>query len=248
MPAPVAAKPDNWPFFIPNQQQPSVAPVVLVPQQTVPASVNSYEVNNLIMSSQQKPLSLMTSVELHRKVDQQIQQHWFLLDERPPSTIPLSQQSTPLTLMPPPHPQSHSHSHHHHPHQHQHADCHHHHHHQSCSHSAGSSPNLSETRKKTVCFDDTSAVRRYSVDDLNISQQTGPLKSCLKSSSTTSLKDETHQSTEIFHHCQTQTTPTSQKPRPSSAQVTRDVYRPSSVPAPIEHWHSRQLKSAPSNN
>ncbi|CAF4485325.1 unnamed protein product, partial [Rotaria magnacalcarata] len=81
-------------FFIPTQQQPTIAPVVLVPQQSAPVSVNSYEVNNLIMSSQQKPQSLMTSNELNRKVDQQIQQHWFLLGERSPSASQISQHST----------------------------------------------------------------------------------------------------------------------------------------------------------
>ncbi|CAF1143769.1 unnamed protein product [Rotaria sp. Silwood1] len=225
MPAPISVASDNWPFFIPNQQQQqqTISPVVLAPQQNAPATVNSYEVNNLIMSSQQKPQSLMTSDELNRKVDQQIQQHWFLLGERQPSAPLISSPSTSLTTIPP-----------HHPH-------HHHHHHYQHSHSANSSPNSSEVRKKNVCFNDTSTIRRYSVDDLDITRESVPLKSCLKSS----IKDDKQISNDIIHNIQTQTIPTSQKPRPTSAVISHDPYRASSVPVSVEHWHTRQLKSAP---
>jgi len=210
--------PNNWPFFIPNQQpQQTISPVVLVPHQTAPASVNSYEVNNLIMSSQQKPQSLMTSDELNRKVDQQIKQHWFLLDERQPSASP---------------PPSHSHPYHHH----------HHHHH---SHSTSSSPNASAIKKKNVCFTDTSTIRRYSVDDLDLHREPTSLKSCLKSSITTT-NDERQSPIDINHHVHTQTTSSNQKSRPKSAVVSSDIYRSSVESAPIEHWHTRQLKSAPS--
>ena len=219
MPEPSPVDKDNWPFFIPNQPQPSITPVVLVPQQSAPASVNSYEVNNLIMASQQRPQSLMTSDELNRRVDQQIKQHWFLLGERqaPPSPPPL----TTIPPVPPHH--------------------HHHHHHNHDSHSTSSSPNASTFKKKNVYFNDTSSIRRYSVDDLDINRETNPLKSCLKSS-----KDEQqYSSTDIIHHAHTQTNLTNQKTRPKSAVVSTDIYRPSSTPAPIEQWHSRQLKSAP---
>ncbi|CAF4800558.1 unnamed protein product [Rotaria sp. Silwood1] len=228
MPAPISVASDNWPFFIPNQQQQqqTISPVVLAPQQNVPATVNSYEVNNLIMSSQQKPQSLMTSDELNRKVDQQIQQHWFLLGERQPSAPLISSPSTSLTTIPP----THSHPPHH-P----------HHHHYQHSHSANSSPNSSEVRKKNVCFNDTSTIRRYSVDDLDITRESVPLKSCLKSS----IKDDKQISNDIIHNIQTQTIPTSQKPRPTSAVISHDPYRTSSVPVSVEHWHTRQLKSAP---
>ena len=74
------------PCFAPNQQH-SVSPMMFMPQQTAPASVHSYDVNNLIMSSPLKPQGLMTSDELNRKVDQQIKRHWLLLDERS-STMP----------------------------------------------------------------------------------------------------------------------------------------------------------------
>jgi hypothetical protein len=218
---------DNWPFFIPNQQQQTISPVVLVPRQTVPSSVNSYDVNNLIMSSQQKPESLITSDELNRKVDQQIKQHWFLLGERQPPPSPLPHRSTSFTTLPP----SHSHPHHPHPHPHH-------------SHSTNSSPNASSIKKKNVYFDDTSTIRRYSVDDLDVHRQTTPLKSCLKSSITTT-DDERHSPIDVNHHVQTQTVPTSQKTRPKSAVVTSNLYRPSSVPAPIENWRTRQLKSVP---
>ncbi|CAF3421527.1 unnamed protein product [Rotaria socialis] len=229
MPTPIPMKSDNWPFFIPTQQQPTIAPVVLAPQQSVPATVNSYEVNNLIMSSQQKPQSLMTSNELNRKVDQQIQHHWFLLGERSPSASQISQHSTSLSTI----PMAHSHPDHY---------PHHHHH----SHSANSSPNSSEIRKKNVCFNDASTIRRYSVDDLVVSQESTTLKSCLKSSSSvTTIQNERSPSTDIIHHSHTQTIPSSQKARPHSAAVLHDAYRPSSVSAPIEHWHTRQLKSAP---
>jgi hypothetical protein len=216
MPELPPATSDNWPFFISNQQpQPTITPVVLVPHQRAPASVDSYEVNNLIMSSQQKPQSLMTSDELNRKVDQQIKQHWFLLGERQPSASPI----------PPPHPHHHHHNHHH-------------------SHSTSSSPNSSTIKKKNVCFDDTSALRRYSVDDLDMNRGSTPLKSCLKSSITIS-NDGRHSPTDVSHHIQTQTNHTSQRTRPKSAVVTSDAYQSSSLPIPIEHWRNRQLKSAP---
>ena len=226
---------NNWPFFAPNQQQ-TIAPVVLVPQQTTSTSVNSYDVNNLIMYSQQKAESLMTSDELHRKVDQQIKQHWFLLDERqPPPSSPRPPSTSLLTTMPP----SHLPNHHHHDHG-------HHHHHQH-SYSTNSSPNQSVTRKKNVCFNDTSTIRRYSVDDLDISRPSTSLKSCLKSSLSSLLttNDEKNSSINVSHHVQTQTLPRSQKPRPHSAVVSSNVYRTSAVSQPIEHWHARQLKSAP---
>ncbi|CAF3516562.1 unnamed protein product [Rotaria sordida] len=226
MPAPIPVASDNGPFFIPNQQQQqTISPIVLAPQQRAPATVNSYEVNNLIMSSQQKPQSLMTSDELNRKVDQQIQQHWLLLGERKPSASLISPRSTSLTTIPSSHP--------HHPH-------HLHHHHQH-SYSANSSPNPSEIRKKTVCFNDTTPNRQYSVDDLDITRQSIPLKSCLKSS----IKDEKQTSYDIIHNVQTQTIPTNQKIRPTSAVTSNDAYRSSSIPGSVEHWHTRQLKSAP---
>ncbi|CAF2569114.1 unnamed protein product [Rotaria sp. Silwood2] len=232
MPAPMPTASDNWPFFISNQQQQqqTISPVVLAPQQKAPATVNSYEVNNLIMSSQQKPQSLMTSDELNRKVDQQIQQHWFLLGERQPSAPTISSPSTSLTTIQP----THSHPHHHH-----HPPDHHHHHH--LSHSANSSPNPSEIRKKNVCFTDTSPIRRYSVDDLDMTRESIPLKSCLKSS----ITDEKQTSNNIIHNVQTQTISTNSKLRPNSAVISNDVYRPSSEPVSVEHWHTRQLKSAP---
>jgi hypothetical protein len=221
MPEPPPANSDNWPFFISNQQpQPTITPVVLVPHQTAPASVDSYEVNNLIMSSQQKPQSLMTSDELNRKVDQQIKQHWFLLGERQPSPSPIPSSSISFTSIPP----------------------HHHHHHHS--HSTSSSPNSSTIKKKNVCFNDTSSIRRYSVDDLDINRGSTPLKSCLKSSITIS-NDGRYSPTDVGHSVQTQTIHTSQRARPKSAVVTNDAYQSSSVPIPIEHWHTRQLKSAP---
>ncbi len=225
MPAPLPMTSDNWPFFIPNQQQQqTISPVVLVPHQTAPASVNSYDVNNLIMSSQQKPQSLMTSDELNRKVDQQIKQHWFLLgDRQPPASPPPPPSTSFMTISP---------SHHHH-----------HHHH---SHSTNSSPNASAIKKKNVCFDDSSTLRRHSVDDLDIHREATPLKSCLKSSITTTKDDERRSPIDINHHVQTQTLPTNQKTRPKSAVVSSDIYRSSSVPPPIEQWHTRQLKSAPS--
>lgn len=232
MPEPLPMTSDNWPFFIPNQQQ-NISPVVLFPHQSAPASVNSYEVNNLIMSSQQKPQSLMTSDELNRRVDQQIKQHWFLLgDRQPPSTPPPPPPpSNSFNTMPPSH--SHSHPYHHHqPHYH--------------SHSTNSSPTASSIKKKNVCFDDQSTIRRYSVDDLDITRESTPLKSCLKSSITISTQDERHSPIDINHHVHTQTLPTSQKQRPKSAIVSSDIYRSSSIPPPIEHWHTRQLKSAPS--
>jgi hypothetical protein len=230
MPAPPSVASDNWPFFIPNQHQPqqTISPVVLVPHQTAPASVNSYDVNNLIMSSQQKPQSLMTSDELNRKVDQQIKQHWFLLGERQPSASPIPPLSTSCTTI----PSSRSH----HPHSH-----HEHHHH---SHSTSSSPSSSVTRKKNVCFNDSSTIRRYSVDDLDMHRESPPLKSCLKSSLTTT-KDENWSPTDTNHHVHTQTRPAIQKTRPKSAVISSDVYRSSAAPPPVEHWHTRQLKSAP---
>jgi hypothetical protein len=211
---------NNWPFFIPNQQQQTISPVVLVPHQTAPASVNSYDVNNLIMSSQQQPQSLMTSDELNRKVDQQIKQHWFLLGDRQPPPSP------------PPAPSTHSHPDHHH---------HYHHHH---SHSTNSSPSASAIKKKNVCFTDTSTIRRYSVDDLDLNRQSPPLKSCLKSSITTT-NDEKQSPIDITHHVHTQTVPTDQKTRPKSAVVSSNVYRTSVASTPLEHWHTRLLKSAP---
>ena len=226
-PSPVASQ--NWPFFLANQQQPqpTVTPVVLVPQQTVSASVDSHEVNNLIMSSQQKPQSLMTSDELNRKVDQQIKQHWFLLGEQPALASPATSSSISFTSNPS------LHHHHHHP---------HHHHH---SHSTSSSPNSSTIRRKNVSFDDSSSIRRYSVDDLDLNRQSPtPLKSCLKSSIGI-LDDDRQSPIDVTRHTQTQTNPTNERTRPPSAVAASDVYRPSSVPAPIEHWHQRQLKSAP---
>ena len=79
-----AAYPNKLLPGYPNQQH-CVSPMVLMPQQTAPASVNSYDVNNLIMPSPLKPQSLMTSDELNRRVDQQIKRHWLLLDERSPT-------------------------------------------------------------------------------------------------------------------------------------------------------------------
>jgi hypothetical protein len=222
-PVPTSMAPNNWPFFIPNQQpQQTISPVVLIPHQTAPASVNSYEVNNLIMSSQQKPQSLMTSDELNRKVDQQIKQHWFLLDERQPSASPILSNS--FTTQSP----SHSHPYHHHH-----------------SHSTSTSPDTSAIKKKNVCFTDTSSVRRHSVDDLDLHQEPIPLKSCLKSSITTT-HDERQSPIDSSHHVHTQTILSNHKPRPKSAVVSSDIYRSSAAPAPIEHWHTRQLKSAPS--
>jgi hypothetical protein len=218
MPTPTPMASDNWPFFIPNQHQ-AISPVVLVPQQTVSASVNSYDVNNLIMSSQQRPQSLMTSDELHRKVDQQIKQHWSLLGDRQPVASPPMPLSTSFTTIPP-----------------------HHHHH---SHSTSSSPNQSITRKKNVCFNDSSSVRRYSVDDLDISCESTPLKSCLKSPSPSATIDERRSPIDVNHNVQTQTIPASQKARPKSAVVSSNVYRSSTAPQSVEHWHARQLKSAP---
>lgn len=161
---PPAVSSDTWPFFCPNPQQQNLSSMVLIPNQTAPATVDSYQVNNLIMASQQQPQSLMTSDELNRRVDQQIKQHCFLLDE----------------------------------------------------------PTNSSMKKKNVCFNDTSFVRRYSVDDLEVDRPTTPLKSCLKPT-----KDDI------------------QKTRPQSAVITHDIYRSSTVPLPIEHWRARQLKSAP---
>ena len=233
MPELVPTTSQNGPFFMMNQQpQPTITPVVLIPQQSAPASVDSYEVNNLIMSSQQKPQSLMTSDQLNRKVDQQIKQHWFLLGERqPPSPAPSSSISFTST--------SSSHHHHHHPH-------HHHHHHQhNHSHSNSSSPNSLTMKRKNVSFDDASSIRRYSVDDLDLNRQSTPLKSCLKSSTSTPIDDRQSPIDDVVRHTQTQTNPTNERTRPRSAVVTNDVYRTSSVPAPIEHWHNRQLKSAP---
>ena len=226
MPEPPPANSDSWPFFVTNQQpQPTVTPVVLVPHQTAPASVDSYEVNNLIMSSQQKPQSLMTSDELNRRVDQQIKQHWFLLGERQPSPSPI----------PPQVPHPHHHNHHHH-----------HHHH---SHSTSSSPSSLTTKKKNVCFNDSSSIRRYSVDDIDINRRsTTPLKSCLKSSATISTDGRYSPSHFEGHPVQTQTNHTTQRVRPKSAATTNDPYRSSSVPIPIEHWRQRQLKSAPGKN
>ncbi|CAF1001100.1 unnamed protein product [Adineta steineri] len=216
MPAPFPMTSDHWPFFLPNQQFQSTSPVVLVPHQNIPTSVNSHEVNNLIMISQQRPQSLMTSDELNRRVDDQIKQHWFLLDERPPSVPP------PQSLPPrPPSTSSHHNHHHPHPHPHQH------------SHSTNSSPSPYSTRKKNVCFNDSSSVRRYSVDDLDMSRESTPLKSCLKSSI------DTHQ------HTHTHTPSTCQKTKPDSNVMSNNIYRSSSGPISIEHWHARQLKSAP---
>ena len=225
MPAPFPMTSNNWPFFIPNQQHQTMSPVVLVPRQIAPASVNSHDVNNLIMTSQQRPQSLMTSDELNRKVDDQIKQHWFLLGERQPpaSPPPPRPPSTSFSTLPP----SHSHPH-----------PHHHHHH---SHSTNSSP---DPRKKNVCFNDNSNIRRYSVDDIDISRESTPLKSCLKSSITTT-QDEKRPSVDISHTIHTQTIPTSHKTRPDSAGTSNNVYRSPSVPTPIEHWRTRQLKSAP---
>jgi hypothetical protein len=227
MPTPPPVTSDNWPFFIPNQQQAqqTISPVVLIPHQTAPASVNSYDVNNLVMSSQQKPQSLMTSDQLNRKVDQQIKQHWFLLGERQPSASPVPSLSTSSTTI----SSSHSHPHPHHHHQH--------------SHSTNSSPHSATTRKKNVCFNDTSSVRRYSVDDLDIHRETTPLKSCLKSSLTIT-NNENQSPIDISHNIHTQTKPTSQKARPKSAVISSDIYRSSTAPVPIEQWHTRQLKSA----
>ena len=225
---------DNGPYFIPNQQQPTVSPIVLVPHRTTSTSVNSNDVNNLIMSSQQKLQSLMTSDELNRKVDQQIQQHSLLLGEQQPSTSLNRSVSPPPMTVPLPHShsdsylRSHPHEYYHH-----------------CSHSINSSPNPSGIKKKNVCFKDVSTNRRYSVDDLDISRQSIPLKSCLKSSTTT-IKDEKQLSTDINHDVQTQTMPTNQNPRPKSAVVSNNAYQTSSVPASIELWHTRQLKSVPS--
>lgn len=231
MPTPAPAASNQWPFFLPDPQRPS-APVVLVQHQTAPASVNSFEVNNLIMSSQQKPDSLMTSHELNRKVDQQIKQHWFLLGERTPPASPRPSPPTAFAPLPPPHPNTHHHHHHPHPHQHQHQ-----------SHSTNSSPNPSNSRKKSVCFNDSSSLRRYSVDDLDISRQTTPLKSCLKSSVT--LNDGRYSPIDMNRSVQTQATSMDTKPRPSSAVLSSHVHRSSSVPSSVEHWHARQLKSAP---
>lgn len=223
MPEPTPVASQNWPFFHANQQQPqpTVTPVVLVPQQTVSASVDSHQVNNLIMSSQQKPQSLMTSDELNRKVDQQIKQHWFLLGERPALSSPATSSSISFASNP---------------------SLHHHHHH---SHSTSSSPSSSMIRRKNVSFDNSSSIRRYSVDDLDLNRQSPtPLKSCLKSSNGT-LDDGRYSPINTMQHIQTQTNLTNERARPQSAVTTSDVYRPSSVPAPIEHWHQRQLKSAP---
>lgn len=235
-PAPAPMASNQWPFFVPNPQ-PTIAPVVLVQQQTAPAAVNSHEVNNLIMSSPQKPQSLMTSDELNRKVDQQIKQHWFLLGERAPLPSPRPP-TTSFTSALPPHPPSahhHHHTHHSHPHD-------HHHHH---SHSTNSSPVSSRPRKKSVCFDDTSISRRHSVDDLDVSRQSTPLKSCLKSSSLT--KDDRYSPVNSMQEIPTQTVSSSPLVRPTSAVSSSTVHRSTSVPNSIEHWRGRQLKSAPSN-
>ena len=210
-PTPVPFATNQWPFF-PSNPPPSIAPVVLVPQQNAPAAVNSFQVNNLIMSSQQQPQSLMTSDELNRKVDQQIKQNWFLLGERAPAPSP----------RPPPHP--------------------HHHHH---CHSANSSPVSTRPRKKSVCFDDTSSTRRYSVDDLDVSRSTTPLKSCLKSSSMS--KDDRSSPVHCTHHIPTQTVSNSSVARPQSAvsSSSNAIHRSSSVPNSVELWRGRQLKSAP---
>jgi len=228
MPAPFPMISNNWPFFIPNQQHQTVSPVVLVPHQTAPASVNSHDVNNLIMTSQQRPQSLMTSDQLNRKVDEQIKQHWFLLGERqPPATPSPPPHSRSFTTLPPSHP----HRHHH-------------------SHSTNSSPNPYSTGKKNVYFNDISNIRRYSDDNLDISRESTPLKSCLKSSitTTTTPDDEKRPSIDLSHNVQTQTRPTSQNTRPESASTASNVYRSPSVPISIEHWHTRQLKSAPGKN
>ena len=222
MPPPFPMTSNSWPFFIPNQQFQSISPVVLLPQQAVPTSVNSDEVNNLIMISQQRPQSLMTSDELNRRVDDQIKQHWFLLGDRqpPPTPRPVS------AALPPSHSQHQQHHHHH-------------------SHSTNSSPNPYSTRKKNVCFNDSSSVRRYSVDDLNMSRESPLLKSCLKSSTGSSIPTDQRPPTDVFHHTHTQTAPTCHKPRPDSATMSSSICRSPSVPSSIEHWHNRQLKSAP---
>ncbi|CAF1445134.1 unnamed protein product [Adineta ricciae] len=225
MPAPFPMTSNEWPFFVPNQSFHSISPCVLVPHQTVPASVKSEEVNNLVMISQQRPQSLMTSDELNRKVDDQIKQHWLLLGERAP----------PATSTPPlPPSRVHSHSHHSHS------------HHQHHSHSTNSSPDPYSTRKKNVCFNETSSVRRYSVDDLDMTRAPTPLKSCLKSSTGKTTPDEQRACASVIHHTHTQTIPTCHGPRPDSAASSHNVYRSPSVPTSIEHWHTRQLKSAPS--
>jgi hypothetical protein len=76
------------------------------------------------------------------------------------------------------------------------------------------------------------------------------LKSCLKSSitTTTTTDDEKRPSIDLSHNVQTQTRPTSQNTRPASAVTASNVYRSPSVPISIEHWHTRQLKSAPGKN
>lgn len=231
-PTAVLTNTNSWPFLGLGPQT-NATSIVLAPQHIVSASVNSHDVNNLIMSSQKKPESLMTSDELNRRVDEQIRKHWSLLGEQSPPPAP-SPSVQFVTSIPPPVPSHNDHHHHHH----------HRHHANHLSHSASPSPSLSSARKKSVCFNDTSITRRHSVDDLNVSRQPTPLKSCLKSASTSQFEYSTESLNPQIK--QTQTDIHHYPARPQSAALTHEVARSASAANSVEFWHNRQLKSAPS--
>jgi hypothetical protein len=216
MPVQVAMPSQQGPFILADQQQ-GAAPIVLLAQQTVPAAVNSDAVNNLIMYSQQQPHTLMTSDELNHRVDQQIKQHWCLLADR---TSTQTVASLPVVAPVCPSVQHHCHPRLVH------------------SHSACASPDTLNRRKRNVCFNDTIQIRNYSSDDMSLSPQSLPAKSCLRSSSMT--RDERPSS--IDWTCHTSISDSSDA-RTNSACTA--VHQTPSALNTVEHWHRRQLKSAP---
>ncbi|CAF0728052.1 unnamed protein product [Didymodactylos carnosus] len=194
-------------------------------------SVNSHDLNSLV------PDRLMTKDELNRKVDQQIEKHRMLLDRNQQENKPILSsaryQSNCCS-----HPPQHSHSY-------------------SASPTFSSTTTSTKSKKKSVCFDENSINgRKYSVDDMYIRSQSPSLKSCLKSSNSSSniFNDTEHRPHQIPLSDLVQNSATQTSTIPKEHHNNNESKQPSNKfhetkpPVPIELWKPRTIKSAPNSS